>query len=340
MPDAEELGETDRDQLPLCTYLTFPFGVPNNPPKDILLDGPLTHRFPRIFDIGVLLLEIGLGKPFRRSEKSNEDARVNFNHRIAVKEHQKLADEAWDGFLNKKAFDQAVGFCLNNDNFLTDAEKPKTNHLGVVKPAKPSTKSDPKKGILARRRIFYKNVVKPLAWLAKEGFRSQTGKVSYISRKPEAPKPAASPPGLPQALEQPGWEDVFHSTIIPKNWPEDLKKISALVAAKRRQHQIRTPVRVAILDTGLNKNMAIFKEKPQLLKCVTDEIDYVDPGCDMTDAFGHGTLMARLVMECAPGAEILVARVARDTETLCTSKGNIRDVSRTMARSDELSTRH
>ncbi|KAI2623078.1 hypothetical protein GGR54DRAFT_638316 [Hypoxylon sp. NC1633] len=210
--DGEELRETDGDRLPLFAYLTFPFGILKNSPTDILLEDFLVHRFPRIFDIGVLLLEIGFGKPFRRGKKRDMVAQVNINHKMAKDEHCKMESLDWDGFLNKR-----------------HAEKPKPIGPGVAKAAKPSTTSDPKKGILARRKIFYKNVVKPPAWLAKEGFKAQTGKISYIGKKLEAPQP-----GLPKTLEQPEPEDVFHSFITPQNWAGGLKKISELIARKRR----------------------------------------------------------------------------------------------------------
>jgi hypothetical protein len=323
--DAEELRETDQDQLPLCAYLSFPFGSPEPSLSDVLLEKYVVHRFPRIFDIGVLLLEIGLGKPFQRSKKRDMAGQVNTNLNMARDEHRKLENLDWDGFLSKKAFNKVVGFCLNSANFITDAEKSKPKGSEVAKAAEPLT-SDSDEGIRARRAIFYKNVVKPLAWLATVGFQAQTGSISYISKK----KLGIPQPGLPKTLLNPDPEDIFHSAIIPKNWPGDLKKISALVAEKRRRHRIRTPIRVAILDTGLNKDFAIFKDKPALLKCVTDEIDYVNPGASMRDNYGHGTLMARLVMECAPRAEILVARVADNMETLTASKHNIREVSRTM----------
>jgi hypothetical protein len=113
-------------------------------------------------------------------------------------------------------------------------------------------------------------------------------------------------------------------------WLENIKKISQSVELKRRAQRITTPVRVAILDTGLDMDLPIFKKKPGLRRAVKEQMDYVDPGAPtMTDTFGHGTLMARIVMECAPGAEILVARVSRNTKELKTSQENIRKVSGT-----------
>ena len=318
--DGDEVGETDHDRLPLRAYLTFPFDIPTESPTDLLLEDYLVHQFPRIFNIGVLLLEIGLGKPFRRGKKRDMVALANINHKMAMDEHRKLEDLDWDGFLNKKVFDRAVAFCLKSANFATNAEMPGHGGPGVLKAAKPTPGADLKKGILARRKIFYKNVVKPLAWLTKQGFKAQTGKILYITKKSDVQRPGS----MTIKQSEPG--GVFHSVISPKNWPGDLKKISTMVAIKRRQHRITNPIRVAILDTGLNAEFPIFQDNPDLLKCVADYKDYVTPGAAMTDNYGHGTLMARLVMECAPEAKILVARIADRVDTLTASKDNIRRV--------------
>lgn len=110
----------------------------------------------------------------------------------------------------------------------------------------------------------------------------------------------------------------FNSVVIPKLWLQDLKKISALVEQKRRLHNTTTRVRIAILDTGLDAQFAGFQNNSTLLDRVMDMADFTEHSATepMTDTFGHGTFMARLIMECAPGAEIVVARVAKSTRNL------------------------
>lgn len=321
MPEQESRGH--EGQLPLCAYLSFPFGVPSNSSQDILYEDLLTHRCPRIFDIGILLLEIGLGKPFQTGSRQDMVAQANLNHRIATSELLKLEEMNWDGFSsNKKYFDRSVKFCLNSENFVSPL-KPKTNRQGVVMPTPPTTASDYQKEILRRRKIFSKNVVLPLAWLAKRGFRTKAGDIAYVSKKQNL-----SQQGLSETPRQPQPEALFHSAIVPKMWLKDIKKISEQVERKRREHQITTPVRVAILDTGFNRDLPIFKERSGLIKSITEEMDFVEPNAKtMTDTFGHGTFMARLVMECAPGAEILVARVAKNTNELGRNQENIKKVS-------------
>ncbi len=320
----EKRSKTRGEQLPLCAYLSLPFGAPDTSSRDILLDDHLTHRCPRIFDVGILLLEIGLGERFLMADKPDLVAQLNLNHKIAIDSLEELESTTWDGVLNKKVFDQAVKFCLHSKNFIKTSKKPRENWRTGMNPPEPMTAEELRKGVIERRRAFYRHVVQPLAWLAKVDFNAQPGDITYVGKKrPEHHSPSTGP------TQQPDEECLFHSAIVPKMWLQDIKKISESVELKRRAQRIRTPVRVAILDTGLNMDLPIFTRKPGLQRALKYHVDYVDPeALTMTDTFGHGSLMARIVMECAPGAELLVARVARDTMELKSSQENIRKVRR------------
>ncbi|EJT76976.1 hypothetical protein GGTG_06890 [Gaeumannomyces tritici R3-111a-1] len=95
-----------------------------------------------------------------------------------------------------------------------------------------------------------------------------------------------------------------------ERWLQDTNEISRKVEQMRRDKNINTPIKIAILDTGLNRGLAAFEKNPLLLNCVKGWKDFLPlRDCGFTDTHGHGTLMARLVMECAPGADIFVARV-------------------------------
>jgi hypothetical protein len=67
------------------------------------------------------------------------------------------------------------------------------------------------------------------------------------------------------------------------------------------------------------------KDSSNTSRRIKYERDFVD-ALAMTDTFGHGTLMSRLIMDCAPSAEIIVARVSQNTKDLETSQENIKDV--------------
>lgn len=322
----EKDSREHEDRLPLCAFLSFPFEYPSNTTPDILYEDLLTHLCPRIFDIGVLLLEIGLARPFQTGTRRDRVAQANLNHKIATDELLELEKANWDGFTNnKKFFDLAVKFCLNSENFIPPSKETKPIRQGITLPTRPAMISDWQAGVLTRRRIFHKNVVRPLEWLAKRGFRAQVGDITYAKKKP-GPFPQR---GLSDAHWQPEPEALFHSDIVPKMWLRDLKKISEQVERQRRQFRVTSPIRIAILDTGLNKDFPVFKAKSELIESIAEEADFVKSSTPtMTDIFGHGTFMARLIMECAPGVKIMVARVAENTKKLDSSRENIKKVSR------------
>lgn len=320
-------SEKHNGQLPLYAYLSFPFGNPDNSSEDISQDFLLTHQCPRIFDIGVLLLEIGLGKPLPPTlRKTKIVGQRNNCHKFANDRLMDLKKEHWGGFLNKKVFDRAVEVCLDHKNFIkpsnkSESHKPRATKAAQPSTAEPSTAEARIRGVLARRKLFFKHVVQPLAWLATKGYKAKSGDITRVSKK-EKPKQ-----GVPDVDPQPKEEAIFHSEIVPKKWLQDIKKISESVERMRRDKNVKTPIRIAILDTGLNRELSAFKKKPGLLRRVRDWVDYVEGASECTDTHGHGTLMARLVMESAPGAEILVARIAKSTAELKNSLENIQKVS-------------
>jgi hypothetical protein len=186
----EKKGKTRKDQLPLCAYLSFPFGSSDSRSKDIFLEDLLTHRCPRIFDVGVLLLEIGLGEKFRTGNKRDLVAQLNLNHKIATDSLEELEKATWDGFLNKKVFDQAVKFCLHSTNFIKASKEAKANRLGVMKPPEPLTAEEQRRGVIERR----KNLLparRPAARVAGEGGLQSTT-WGYHLRQHETPGTSTS----------------------------------------------------------------------------------------------------------------------------------------------------
>ncbi|KAJ3567926.1 hypothetical protein NPX13_g6598 [Xylaria arbuscula] len=312
-----EASHEQRDELPLRAYIPLPLDLSDGTEPDVIYADLLNHQCPRIFDLGVLLLEIGLGRPFQVLNRRDRVAQANFNHKRASDELLELEKDNWDAFTHKKYFDYAVKFCLSRENFIPPKQlqqPPRESSSSIL-----DWKGSP--GILERRRMLHKHVVRPLAWLAKRGFKAKAGDSTYVSRKLNA-----SPHGgTSDALSTLELDALFHNSIIPRAWLMDLKKINELVERKRREYRVKTPVRVAILDTGFNRDLFNVKARNGLIKSITDEMDFTNTSApNMIDASGHGTFMARLIMECSPNVEILVARVAENTNALKSSLDNIR----------------
>ncbi|RFU80267.1 s8 family peptidase [Trichoderma arundinaceum] len=303
-----------KDEIPLRPYLSFPFGTHSDPVEDFIDNARLVHQHPRILAIGILLLEVGLSKPFRSIPQRNTIAQVNCDHLIAHNWLSDLKKLKWDGFTHKSLFDKAVEYCIREGKLLVDTQS-RLYPVGAATGPPSTAPPDDKQGILKRRQKFYKNVVLPLKWLAETGFRHDIGNKLYIRKSSKAD--SLNEHVLNQISQQ---EASFHSgkSVNPTMWLRDLNSIGVLVERQRRAHRVKTPIRVAILDTG------IFEMDNNAPWRIKNKRDFVDEPA-MMDTFGHGTLMARLVMECAPSAEITVARVARNTEELKVSQENIED---------------
>lgn len=312
-----EVSKEYKDDLPLRSYIDIPFEVSSQPGEDILPEHlGLNHRCPRIFDVGVLLLEIGLAKAFRPGRRRLPVPQANLNHKMAKDILIELENTQWEGTtIIKQHFDKVVGFCFDGENFTRTPKQ--TRSVG--------------QGISARKTTFYKNVVCPLAWMAKSGFQAQSGDFTCVKRK----LGSVAPTWTSDIQPQPGPQALFHggNTIDPRSWLKNLNKIAAEVSLRRRTEGIKKRIRVTILDSGLNRDSPAFEGKKgcALLKSIADEKDFVVTYLDkasMTDSYGHGTFMARLVMECiAEDVEIVVARVARNTRELEGSQKNIKEVS-------------
>lgn len=75
-------------------------------------------------------------------------------------------------------------------------------------------------------------------------------------------------------------------------------------------------VKVALLDTGVNYRLAVFGGGIGPGKPIVDGYDFVSNDADPLDADGHGTAVAYIIRQQAPGASLLVYRVGRAGEIL------------------------
>jgi hypothetical protein len=306
----------DTQRLPLCAYIPIPMGNEDQFVPEYFDNRFLVHKCRRIFNLGLLLLAVGLGKPLPSLESCNTVQEMNLNHKRAVSHLEEFKRMNWEGLISKARLDSVIEFCLQEENFSLPLRHSKTDQSKGKSSLTPAV-SDNSEYLTKRRAHLYDKVVAPLAWLARKGFRTQPGDAVYVeSRQPREPLSSFTAVSEPEA--------VFHSSHTPELWLEDLRKISELVELKRREHKVSAPVRIAILDTGLDESALGLPLSPDT---IVDKRDFVDPAATiMTDTFGHGTFMTRLILECSPGANIIIARVARNTSELGGSRENIKSV--------------
>ncbi len=93
-----------------------------------------------------------------------------------------------------------------------------------------------------------------------------------------------------------------------------LRRISALrpslpIGLAERLQGIETPenIRIAVLDTGLDLTDSRIKAAKSR---IVDKRSWIGPSDNCVDTDGHGTHVTRLLLEMAPSAQIIVAKIA------------------------------
>ena len=321
------MEETDgqrrpKDQLALRAYMPLNFGGGGETPE-VLDDPDITHPFPHIFSLGVILLEIGLKRPLESISHSNLPSSSNFDHGTARQLLNDLEDTSWTRPKHREIFTNAIASCLDPSAFLAQRKRKKTK---TTLDYDTSNRIGREPDVDGRRRRLYEKVVEPLSVLVNTAFKKDPRYVSYLSRCSDAEE--AHRNARPQVAS-------FHTgkPVVPHEWLQNLSYISQHIRMVQVERSVGTlpSVKIAILDTGYSSELPFFKRKVNLAR-IQGWKDYVksEDGPHQTpsrDIYGHGSLMARLVMETAPLAQVHVARVARNTEELQFSKQNIADVS-------------
>ncbi|KAM5442401.1 hypothetical protein MferCBS31731_002279 [Microsporum ferrugineum] len=296
--------------LPTKAYIYFPFEHAEYELEEYSAVG-LIYKYPRIFSLAILLLEISLGRPIQTSQHKRHDSGfvggMNKDFYTASNLLDELKGQSWTNWLGKRDLDLAIEACLTSSNFAPSLQDPSS-------PMGPSE----------RREVFYEKVVQPLQWLA-----DSLSSVTYFEKRNSLGSSDSSVGASPAQIKElcPSTFASFHSGKIvnPKKWLDDLNRIGIYIK-QLKQRPVNTkvkPIRVAILDSGCSLEASFFKDGDARRGCIKTYKDFVDQSKEMKDSFGHGTFMAALVIKAAPTAELYVARIAENTEELDGSEGRI-----------------
>ncbi|MCJ1470420.1 hypothetical protein MMC07_009065 [Pseudocyphellaria aurata] len=313
--------------IPLRAFVSFPFGTQyKDSPEEFCEKDLFTHRYPRILYLGIVLLEIGLGRPLEleRDFKLSLLSHTNIIYMKAKRQLKELKKAKWDGFRWKDYFVEAVENCLESNNFQETYKRRKSRSRG-------DTNKDEKtvsySALPERREVLYRKVVAPLFWLAKIGFED-TEEVPVVPISGKIRRTSTFADDDDKEIQS-FWNGIrenssFHSggDRTPR-FLEDLQHIAGHIFRCRRKVNVTTPIRVAILDTGCQRDMAFFQD-PHRSERLKGWKDFTSAASEIeTDAFGNGTFMVRLIMHVAPIVDVYLIRVAKNTEDLESSQENI-----------------
>ncbi|KAI0405910.1 S8 family peptidase [Xylaria palmicola] len=302
------------ENILLRVFVSFPFdGQYKESPAESYDEGYYTHRYPRILCLGILLLEIGLGQAIDMGNAS-ELVSVEHINRLHIKAGLKLRElkrAKWEAFGSKDCFVEAVENCLESVNFKETTSRRRSRH---------QSDSSEKSHLSERRYALWRKVVAPLFRLATVGFEDSDGPpLIRISNELRGKSISADTEEL-----QRSWGEIHHTHSSFLSGPSGssegflhhLQVIAGHITRCRWLTRTTRPIRVAILDTGCQEELAFFKDDRRSSR-LRGWKDFTMTGSQSAvDTFGHGTFMARLLMHVAPIADVYVIRVAENTEDL------------------------
>ncbi|KAF5965591.1 thermostable alkaline protease [Fusarium bulbicola] len=308
MPEMDH-QHSPKDQLALRVYMPLDFEDQKRDPEDDD-KSMLTHPFPHILGLGLILLQIGLARPFKSMMHLPFISRLNRDHGAARQLLGELEKAQWARSTHRDIFARAVSNCLDPGTFTTTTPKPNT--------ITSSSKDDPATSACdyGIRQKVYTSVVEPLSKLVNIAFKADAKYVSYLARCKEV----ETHNKLHCQVAS------FHTgkTIVPEEWLDNLKHISMHIMNLRDEkpdHDFK-PVKIAVLDTGCDAELP-FNKIPRRKKSIKAWRDFTRAESEdkpepesIEDEYGHGSLMTRLMMEAAPLAHVYVARVAKNTRDL------------------------
>ncbi|KAM0470203.1 hypothetical protein ACHAPX_010089 [Trichoderma viride] len=307
-------------RLPNKPYLSIRFEVSKEDPDEYLTANSLIHRYPRILAFAIILVEIGLGRPLHLRQCKSLVAQVNADFDVASQGLDELKKASWKNFANKDVFIQAIVNCLTSGHYkLVNTTTSAGPHSARSQDGPPSLQ------INQCRRAFYDKVVWPLQWLAEVGFRCHQ-KATFLNEKQSTPQIARSLSSeniLKENIQLPSVQFHGGKKIDPKCWLDDLKAINRAIHPRLQKLAAEGKgVRVAILDTGYDPKAPLLADNAAE-RCFKGWKDFVSTSEKPIDPFGHGTIMATLLVESAPVSEVHVARVAENTDSLPKSASQI-----------------
>ncbi|KAH7311135.1 hypothetical protein BKA65DRAFT_575201 [Rhexocercosporidium sp. MPI-PUGE-AT-0058] len=269
-----------------------------------------SHKFPKILALGIMLLEIELGVKIednRPSRSYSSDGKLTVNgNSIAAKalfEDEKNWGDTYTDYRD------AIGHCL-----------------------KPSEFESFRNDVEGQRKVLYDNVVLPLERLsglfptkvkirsipiqALSGGEDDSGEETtkelglHASHTPQGGKKSLGPKSLSVQPSSGGGIEVSMAASgtgpSSKTWFADLDRLNSLLRAKPKDidPDYYIPVKVAILDTGIQES---YEER------IVEYKDFVTNDDDnLQDNTGHGSNIARLILNVFNKAQVYVARVFKE----------------------------
>ena len=291
-------------------YLSISFGQ-NSAISELSSGREQNHHFPRVRDIGILLVEIGRGTSILCSEEESRNEMQRNNKRWILAKQYSDSEDPWPNF-DYANYRTAVKSCIDPEIFSKLTRDPNMN-----------TKT-PSENVQERRRIFYEKVVFPLHELVRgTGWKDELTHLHpwQLSEKYHDERHTFDAEEI-QASGKGNLEEQKRS----RSWLKQIRQLNDELSTVTRSPYPGRRIRVAILDTGYDAD-ATFFQPPSRRNRLRKWKDWVENSESPQDSDGHGTHLVSLIMKIAPQADIYVSRVAKSPKSLYGSAEKVAQVS-------------
>lgn len=314
--------------------------LPESKELDEVRASLLVHPYPSILALGILLLEIHLGRPIE-SERTSDDLndRGSLDPISYLSEAEAMLEECRGD--SSKNFEEAVEACLDIFTFLKDSRQNMSLddlvfrakiHVCIVKPLEEELKAvsgfsvDELDSLASSKNLFQKIVLR-----RQKGVTSPSAAPNFTTTANSTAAPSqmavhqlgvyGDSGAVGTAEQKHSQADDWFCTLNERVHPlipgteQSAIEASGCEGICTRQGKVR----IAILDTGISlpeEHIWNFEDRIKDFKSWlrTNEDDKTE------DFDGHGTHAAALLLKTAPNANIYIARVFRDRKE---TKGNI-----------------
>ncbi|KAJ5971397.1 subtilisin-like protein, partial [Penicillium vulpinum] len=308
-----------RDQAKLFTwkpYLAVQFNDKDPQSYEYNRIDGIVHYYPIIRALGIMLVEIGIGRPLCKDEQRSQPLAARLNGELLEAVDCTRDERLWRNF-DYPDYMSAARHCLEPGTFDQEFD------------IEESSSHAEKRRLNQRRNILYDKVVFPLEDLLQgtkwiEGYTKinpldMPAEVSTIQNLNMIPEDSDSRKiSSPKKSRTRSEKDASKWLSRLRGFNRELAQVATAVGLGENSRRVR----IAVLDTGYDNNAPFFFS-PGVQSRLRGWKDWVDGSDEPEDCHGHGTHLVSLIQNCAPEADIYVARIAKKPSELLKSSENV-----------------
>ncbi|KAK1447343.1 hypothetical protein CMEL01_09182 [Colletotrichum melonis] len=268
----------------------------------------MMHRYPRVLALGIVLVEIATRQHIY-FESHPSTWTPKYANEVLTTLRKSLQNESFQEDCHFPRYKLAAAKCLDPILFKNAPFNP----------------GRPEENLEARRTILHDEIVEPLrkliegtGWDAEFDEMERTAMVPrHREREPLKHLPANRVPKAGSEMNPLSSLESYKKS----RWIEQVSQLNHMVRKDKKQGTKSSRIKLAILDTGYDTNAPTF-DIPSRSKNITWH-DFVSNSIHPVDTDGHGTHLLTLLLKLEVQADIFVARITENSQSLKTAEINV-----------------